>query len=72
MSTNDLVYKIAKRARELADQSLPELRYAVGTTDTWAGAQRDSSHLKRGELIEDILTEEFIEEFPKEIQESET
>jgi hypothetical protein len=69
MNTNDLVYKIAARVAVLATESLPELRYSVGTADTWNGAQRENRHKNRGELIEEILHDEFIEEFPKEIAE---
>jgi hypothetical protein len=69
LNTNDLVYKIAARAKDLANQKMPELRYANGTTDTFSGAQRECAHQSRGELIEEILLEEFLEEYPKEIEE---
>ena len=68
MNTNDLVYKVAARAKDLANQKMPELRYANGTADTWSGAQREGAHKSRGELVEEILLEEFLEEYPKEIE----
>lgn len=68
MNTNDLVYKVAERARELANEPINMLRLAVGTSDFRTAAIKESKHLSRGELIEEILTEEFIEKFPKEIE----
>lgn len=69
-TTNDLIYAIAARVKVLADQPLPELRYSVGTADTYWGAQRENAHKTRGELIEEILEEEFLKEFPDPIGES--
>lgn len=69
MTHNDLVYKVSARARELANRPMPELRYAAGTADTWSGAQREHRFKKRGDLVEDILVEEFILEQDKEFTE---
>lgn len=60
---NDLVYAVAKRAKELGDMKLPELREASGYgCDTPAEARRVHAHESRGELIELNLVEEFIRE----------
>lgn len=68
-SYNDLVYAVAKRARELGDLKMPELRSAAGyNCDTFGEAQRANAHLSRGGLIELILTEEFIEESDKDFE----
>ena len=65
-SYNDLVYAVAKRARELGDLKMPELRSEAGyNCDTFAEAQRVNAHMGRGELIELVLTEEFVEEFDR-------
>lgn len=58
--TNDLLYAIAKRARELVDETLPQLRVSAGFgCDTDAEAIAMNRHRKRGDLIEEILVEEF-------------
>ena len=68
MNTNDLVYKIAARVKELADQPVGLLRaIAPSNCDTRAEAVREHRHETRASLIEMIIVEEFIEEFPKEI-----
>lgn len=61
MNTNDLVYMIAARAAVLADLDLPTLRRVV---------ESKQGHSKRGALIEEQLTEEFCQEYPKEIVEA--
>lgn len=67
---NDLVFAVAKRARELGDMKLPELREVAGYgCDTPAEARRVHAYTGRGELIELILVEEYIEEFDKEFGE---
>lgn len=66
---NDLVYAVAKRARDLGNQKMPELRASAGYgCDTFAESNRVYAHMKRGELIEYILTEEFVEEFDKDFE----
>jgi len=67
MNFNDLVFNVSKRAKELADKPINELRLAVGTADTLQGAIQETKHMSRGELIESILTEEFCQEFPVDI-----
>lgn len=67
-NVNDVVYAVAKRARELADKKMPELRECNGYGCYTPGeARRKDAHKSRGEIIEEILTEEFTEEFPKEV-----
>jgi hypothetical protein len=67
MTYNDLVYAVAKRAKELANLKMPDLRSAAGYgCDTPAEAKRTHAHEDRGSLIDLILTEEFVEEFDKE------
>ena len=68
-SYRDLMYAIAKRAKELGDLKMPELRSAAGfgcNTD-WE-AQQKSQGCSRGELIEEILTEEFDPEFDRDFE----
>lgn len=66
---NDLVYAVAKRARELGDLKMPELRESAGyNCEDGAEARRVHAHTGRGELIEYILTEEFCEEFDKDFE----
>jgi hypothetical protein len=69
MNTNDLVYKVAAKAKALADESLVLLRIQVASKDatTHYAMMKESMHRTRGDMIEEILCEEFIEEFPKEI-----
>lgn len=69
-SYNDLVYAVAKRARELGDLKMPELRSTAGYgCDTDAEARRIHANTGRGELIEYILTEEFCEEIDRDFEE---
>lgn len=66
-NANDLVCAVAKRAHELANKKLDNLRGVAGYgCDTEAEAVRLNKHRDRGDLIEEILTEEFWAEFPKE------
>lgn len=53
---NDLAYAIALRARQLSDTKMPLLRKIADS----AGDKRT-----RGELIEDILVGDFVQEFPR-------
>ena len=69
-SYNNLVYALAKKAKELANLKMNELRERAGyNCDTPSEARREHAHESRGEIIEIILTEEFVEEFDKEFQE---
>lgn len=67
---NDLVYAVSKRARELGNLKMPELRDAAAyNCETHAEARRIHAHTGRGELIDIILTEEFIEEVDRDFEE---
>lgn len=60
---NDLVGAMAKRAHYLANLKLDELRSTAGYgVHTQAEAIRHNKESNRGELIEQILTEEFLED----------
>lgn len=71
LTYNGLVYKVAARARALANESMDYLRRSVAsekaTTDhaVWM----ETKGKTRGEMIEEIITEELIEEFDREFQE---
>lgn len=68
-SYRDLMYAIAKRAKELGDMKMPDLRYAAGFgCDTEYEAQQKSKGVSRGSLIEEILVEEFDPEFDKDFE----
>lgn len=54
-----LMYSMASRAQVLADRPLLELRLAVATADTVGGAKAETRHRSRGDLMEEILIEEF-------------
>ena len=72
MNVNDLVYKIAERAKKLSNLTLFALRleHAEGIYfPTQGAARRATLGMTRGELIEAVLTDEFCEEFPREIKE---
>jgi len=68
VTTNDLVYKIAERTKELANKPIDELRLNLGTADFKTPAIAERRYSNRGELIEEILCNEFLEEFPKSIE----
>lgn len=68
-SYQDLMYAMALRARELADMKMDQLRRwypATAETDTELVRLCKESGYSRGQMIEDILTEEFDVEFDKE------
>ncbi len=64
MTAIELMYAMAKRARELSNENLPTLRYAVGTANTYHGAQAENRHKSRGELVEEILARVFAVSMP--------
>jgi len=69
-NVNDAIFAIAKRAKELTDMSMDELRLlcsdsAEGSTHA---ARSEFSGCTKGELVETVLTNEFYEEFPAELQ----
>lgn len=68
-SVNDIVYAVAEKAKKLADEPIDQLRLAVASMDstTLSAARRELAGQSRGELMEQILEEEFCEEFPREV-----
>lgn len=58
-NTNDLVYAIAQRVKVLANEPIGVLRKT---------AESQLGYTTRGELIEELIIGEFVEEFTKEIQ----
>lgn len=70
VNENDYLYLIAKRAKTLADMSMPQLRDTNGyNCDNSSQAQEKSRGMTRGELVEQILLEEYDKEFPREFVE---
>lgn len=71
-TVNDVIYMIALRARELANEKMPQLRLinAYGCDNDNQAREKDQGK-SRGEIIEEILLEEFLLEnhFDKEIEE---
>lgn len=67
---NDVIYDVAKRAKQLGELPIRELRILAGYGyDTESESIRANQHHSRGELIEIILTEELIQEYPRELAE---
>ena len=74
MTHNELVGKIAARAKELADMTADQLRMehpdaANHETPNQHNANQVLKGKTRGTLIEEILDEEFCQEFDFDIQE---
>jgi len=68
MNVNDLIAKVAERARYLADSKLDFLRLThPGAEETLGRTRIVTRGFTRGELIEAILLEEFSQEFPGEL-----
>lgn len=61
-NVNDIVYLIAKRAGTLANEKMTTLRMIA---DNYCD---NPKHASRGNLIEQLLIEEFTEEFPSMIE----
>jgi hypothetical protein len=59
---NDLIYKIAAMAKELADEKMEDLRFRCGTDDTRAARRQECLGMTKGDLIEAIIVERFVEE----------
>ena len=57
---NTLVYKIAERAKFLSDQPIDYLRRMVSIEDNLSGIDSCTRHRSRGDLLEEILIEEFL------------
>ena len=69
-NVNDVAYTIAKRARELANMKMDDLRLML-TSDAEGrvgSARAEFAGYDRGWLIEAILCEEFTEEIPWELE----
>jgi hypothetical protein len=69
---NQLIGEITERVNQLADLKMPELRLAhpqvVGTGSNYEALQATMG-LSRGQIIADIILEEFSLEFDKDIEE---
>jgi len=68
-NANDIVYAVAKRARELGELNKRELCIEAGYDCVTQGeAYATNRYFTKGELIEIVLTEEFIEDCPRELE----
>ncbi len=69
-NTNDVVYEVAKRARVLTDGTMDYLRLEACSDPEGriSEARKEFRGTKKGELIEIILTEEFVEDFPRTVE----
>jgi hypothetical protein len=66
MTVLDFMYKMAARAKDLTSKPVDELRLSVAEhATTYHGAIGESQHMKKGDLVEAILIEEFEEEAKK-------
>lgn len=64
---NDLVFAIAKKAHELANLKMNELREENGyDCNTPGEARTRNKHYTRGEMIAEIIEMEFLEDVNKE------
>lgn len=69
-NVNDLVYAVAARAKALADMPIPALRMACAeNSNTMHEAKGETLGMSRGDMIEKVLLDEFIAEFPADIAE---
>ena len=59
--TNDLVYKIAERVKILIDEPIDYLRRTVSTGNSCSGIDPETRYRTKGDLVEEIITEEFLE-----------
>ena len=59
MTAEELMHAIAARAKFWADQPLDHLRMQCGTANTPQGAIRENRWRRRGDLLEEILWDEF-------------
>ncbi len=57
----ELVYALALRARVLAGQPIDYLRRSVSVGDNVSGLDADTRYRNRGDLMEEILVEEFLD-----------
>lgn len=54
-SAVDLLYALAKRARELSDEPMSALRRTYVREESYTGSPRDT----RGQVVENVLLDEF-------------
>jgi hypothetical protein len=68
---NDVIYAVAKRASALANKTMDELRLmACSDIEGRLGSARaEFAGASKGELIEILLTEEFIEDISRTLEE---
>ncbi len=57
-NVKQIIYKVSERAKHLANMNISELRTAAD----YIGEKEENYYRTRGELIELILTEEFIKD----------
>jgi hypothetical protein len=70
-NSNDVVYDVAKRAKELCDMSIDDLRL-MGCSDPegrLGSARAEFVGCSKGDLVEQVLVEEFIEDIPRDLEE---
>jgi hypothetical protein len=70
-NTNDIIYSISKRAGELANYTMDDLRQEL-SSDPYGrlgSARSEFKYRTKGDLIDTLLTEEFIEEHPRLLEE---
>ena len=68
-TTNDLVAAIAVRTRALANMKMHQLRLTNGYGCSTEGEAVDKDkHKDRGTIIEEVLLEEFQDEFPIDLE----
>jgi len=69
---NDVVYSVAKRAKEIASWTIDELRLFLSSSayDNLHAARVEFLGVPRGEMIEQILVEEFVnDDNPRQLEE---
>lgn len=70
-TVNDLLEKVAKTAKELADMPMPQLRrmHPEIISDRGTEWRELTQGMTRGDLIELILLDDYLLEFDREIEE---
>lgn len=58
----ELVYKIAEQVKFLVDEPIDALRRKVSVGDNRSGIDPDTRHRTKGDIIEEIIIEDFIED----------
>jgi adenylate kinase family enzyme len=67
MDTNELVRKIANRIAEIGNISLENMRRSRTRAKSKMSAYRHSRGMDRGQLLEAVILDEFLEERPRKI-----